>query len=177
MEKLLDKSSMFQIKSYKHDRTLHRIWTENIVLDQTEHELIGMNHHTPVIESNGKRWVTEDPSLFYFHKQYWFNIIHVFNHKRRYFYCNISSPFICHDAVLSYTDYDLDILVYEDFSYEILDEDEYQVNKEVMGYDASTKVEIQKAVSLLKRWITYRQGPFQLGFVDKWYKYGQTYYK
>ena len=177
MEKLAFGDSFFEIRSYKHDRTLHRVWKENIVLNQTEHELIGMNQATPVIESDGRSWVTKDPSLFYFHKQYWFNIIYIFNSEKRYYYCNISSPFICKDGVLSYIDYDLDIKVYDDLSYKILDEDEYQINKELMGYDVTTQAKIRQSVSLLKKWTASRKGPFQLGFVDKWYSYGQKYYK
>ena len=177
MGKLVDGDSFFQIRSYKHDRILHRVWTENIVLAQTEHELIGMNQATPVIEADGRSWVTEEPSVFYFHKQYWFNIIYIFNSEKRYYYCNISSPFICNDGVLSYVDYDLDVIVYDDLSYKILDEDEYQVNKELMSYDALTQAKIRQSVSLLKKWIRNREGPFQLAFVDKWYSYGQKHYK
>jgi hypothetical protein len=63
------------IKSYKHDGSLHRTWRDTMVLKTSENALIGCNDHTLVTESDGRRWVTREPALMYFHKHYWFNIV------------------------------------------------------------------------------------------------------
>ena len=43
-----------------------------------------------------------------------------------YYYCNLSSPFAYDSEALKYIDYDLDIKVYPDMTYTLLDEDEYE---------------------------------------------------
>ena len=43
-----------------------------------------------------------------------------------YYYCNLSSPFVCDEEALKYIDYDLDIKVYPNGKYHLLDEDEYE---------------------------------------------------
>ena len=56
------------IKSYKHYGSLNRTWRDTMVLKTTEHALIGCNDHTLVIESDGRRWRTREPSLVYLHE-------------------------------------------------------------------------------------------------------------
>ena len=56
------------IKSYKHDGSLHRTWRDTMVLKTSENALIGCNDHTLVTESDGRRWITREPALVYFHK-------------------------------------------------------------------------------------------------------------
>ena len=56
------------IQSYKHDGSLHRTWRDTMVLKTTENAIIGVNDHTLVTESDGRRWVTREPAIVYFHK-------------------------------------------------------------------------------------------------------------
>lgn len=56
------------IQSYKHDGKLHRTWRDTMVLKTSEHSMIGVNDHTLVTESDGRRWVTREPAIVYFHK-------------------------------------------------------------------------------------------------------------
>ena len=43
------------IQSYKHDGKLHRTWRDTMVLKTSEHSIIGVNDHTLVTESDGRR--------------------------------------------------------------------------------------------------------------------------
>ena len=54
------------IQSYKHDGKLHRTWRDTMVLKTSEHSMIGVNDHTLVTESDGRRWVTREPAIVYF---------------------------------------------------------------------------------------------------------------
>ncbi len=56
------------IQSYKHDGNLHRTWRDTMVLKTAENAIIGVNDHTLVTESDGRRWVTREPAIVYFHK-------------------------------------------------------------------------------------------------------------
>ena len=51
-----------------------------------------------------------------------------------YYYCNLSSPFACDEEALKYIDYDLDIKVYPNGKYHLLDEDEYEQHMNQMNY-------------------------------------------
>jgi uncharacterized protein len=45
------------------------------------------------------------------------------------YYCNIASPFIMEQKTIKYIDYDLDIKVFADGSYKILDLKEFNRNR------------------------------------------------
>ncbi len=45
------------IQSYKHDGNLHRTWWDTMVLKTSEFSVIGVNDHTLVTESDGRRWL------------------------------------------------------------------------------------------------------------------------
>ena len=96
------------IQSYKHDGKLHRTWRDTMVLKTSEHSMIGVNDHTLVTESDGRRWVTREPAIVYFHKKYWFNVIAMIREKGVSYYCNLASPFLLDDeAPVSYTHLDV----------------------------------------------------------------------
>ena len=82
------------IKSYKHDGSLHRTWRDTMVLKTSENALIGCNDHTLVTEADGRRWVTREPALVYFHKHYWFNIVAMIRDNGVSYYCNLASPMV-----------------------------------------------------------------------------------
>ena len=63
------------IKSYKHDGSLHRTWRDTMVLKTSDQSIIGCNDHTLVTESDGRRWVTREAALLYYHQHFWFNIV------------------------------------------------------------------------------------------------------
>lgn len=173
---ILKSGSSFKIRSYKHDGTFHREWQKNIALHQTEHILIGMNNKTKMVEANGKSFTTKEPALFYFHKHHWFNVVRILHKENPYFYCNISSPFTYNDHLLTYIDYDLDVIVQDDFSYEVLDEEEYEINKQKMNYGKEVEYEVNESVMILKKWIRTRKGPFHRNFTEDWQHYVQKYY-
>lgn len=173
---ILQDGTSFKIRSYKHDGTLHREWQENIALHQTDQTLIGMNNRTKMIEANGETFTTKEPALFYFHKHHWFNVIRILHKESPYFYCNISSPFTYRNKVLTYIDYDIDIIVSDDFSYEILDHDEYEINKKQMNYGKDIEYEVNESIITLKKWIRQRKGPFHQRFIEDWWHYAKQNY-
>lgn len=164
-----EKGETIQIHSYKHNGLIHRIWSETTVLKGTKSLLIGANNRTTVTESDGRTWITREPAICYFHSRYWFNIIGMLRSDGIYYYCNLSSPFVIDGKALKYIDYDLDIKVFPDFSYIILDEDEYDAHRKEMGYpdviDQILKMHMDKLIEMIQQ----KQGPFEPGFIDNWY--------
>lgn len=159
-----------QIQSYKHDESLHRIWEKATVLEATDDYIIVANKRTKVIEANGRFWHTREPSVTWFYKHNWFNVIGIIKRDCIHFYCNIASPYMIDDEGLKYIDYDLDIKVIEDFSFNILDRNEYNKHKEKMGYSTDIKRILEKELIVLRKMIENRKDPFNQDLVKSWYQ-------
>ncbi|HSH25641.1 MAG TPA: DUF402 domain-containing protein, partial [Massilibacterium sp.] len=71
---------------------------------------------------------------------------------------------------LIYIDYDLDVIVSPTYEYEIVDEEEYEMNQQFMNYPQEVKKKIEEELQILLQWIKHQKGPFQPGFVMDWYK-------
>jgi uncharacterized protein len=164
-----------EIQSYKHNGQLHRVWDKTTVLKANRNLLIGGNDRAIVTESDGRTWITREPAICYFHTKYWFNIIGMIRSTGLYYYCNIGSPFVFDDEALKYIDYDLDIKVFPDMTYTLLDEDEYEIHKKEMNYPKVVDTILHNHVETLQRWIHQRKGPFAAEFVDQWYERYLTY--
>ena len=159
-----------QIQSYKHDETLHRIWEKATVLFADEKVVIVANKRTKVIEANGRFWHTREPSVTWFFKDKWFNIIGIIKRDGVAYYCNIASPYLIDEEALKYIDYDLDVKVFCDLSYTTLDRNEYNKHQERMGYSEELKVILEKELLGLTKMIDKVEGPFNSDLVMDWYK-------
>ncbi|MDQ0861635.1 DUF402 domain-containing protein [Bacillus sp. V2I10] len=166
-----------QIHSYKHDGHIHRIWDETTVLKASQHCIIGGNDRTVVTESDGRTWITREPAICYFHTKYWFNVIGMIREDGIYYYCNISSPFAWDDEALKYIDYDLDVKIFPDMTYIILDEDEYEYHRKKMNYPDVIDLILKSNLEKLLRWIRQQKGPFSAEFIDVWYERYLTHVK
>lgn len=158
------------IQSYKHNGLLHRTWRDTMVLKTTENAIIGVNNHTLVTENDGRRWVTREPAIVYFHKKYWFNIIAMIRENGVSYYCNLASPFLLDKEALKYIDYDLDVKVFVDGEKRLLDVDEYERHRKQMNYPDDIDFILKENVKILVDWINHKRGPFSQAYVNIWYK-------
>lgn len=158
------------IQSYKHDSSLHRTWRDIMVLKTSEHSIIGCNNHAIVIEADGRRWLTQEPAIFYFHKHYWFNIIAMIRENGVFYYCNLASPYTLDEEALKYIDYDLDIKVFPDGEKRLLDVHEYEAHRKKWHYSNDIDLILKENVKILVRWINEEKGPFSKAFVNLWYE-------
>lgn len=166
-----------QIQSYKHDESLHRIWEKATVVEETDDHVIVINRRTKVIESNGRFWHTREPSVTWFFKEHWFNIIGIIKKNGLHFYCNIASPYVVDEEALKYIDYDLDIKVVDDFSYNTLDRNEYNKHLQKMDYPVKLQNILEKELSILKKKIENREYPFDHNTVTTYYdRYLKEFY-
>jgi protein associated with RNAse G/E len=69
-------------------------------------------------------------------------------------------PPVFENDVLDYVDLDLDILVWPDFSYQILDGEDFEQNAKRFGYPDEIRVNVKGAISDVIRLIETRQFPF-----------------
>ncbi|PCS07388.1 hypothetical protein RU87_GL001024 [Lactococcus plantarum] len=169
MMKIPKEGDFITIQSYKHDGSLHRTWRDTMVLKTNENSIIGVNDHTLVTESDGRRWVTREPAIVYFHKKFWFNIIAMIRENGVSYYCNLASPYLLDNEALKYIDYDLDIKVFADGEKKLLDVEEYERHKRQMSYPDDIDFILKENVKILVDWINEGKGPFSKEYVAIWY--------
>lgn len=138
-----------QIQCYKHNKKPHRSWDEAVVLDIQDDYIVFGDNKTLVIESDGSYWKTKEPAILYFFKDRWYNIIVQLKKNGIYYYCNIATPFLIEDNTIKYIDYDLDLRVFPNGSYKILDRMEYQYHKKIMHYSKELDCVINGALDEL----------------------------
>ncbi len=162
-------SEVTVLQSYKHDGSLHRVWKTEVVLADNQDFIIVANKRTKVIESNGRFWYTKEPSVAFFFKNHWYNVIGIMKKGDINYYCNISSPILRDDEAIKYIDYDLDIKVDSDYHYTLLDMNEYTRNQEKMEYSDEIKSILLNELNDLKQRIEAREFPFKKENVRDWY--------
>ena len=159
----------YEIHSYKHDGCIHRAWDEAILLEINDKYLIFGNERTKVTESDGRTWRTKEPAILYFFKDSWFNIIVQYKKNGIYYYCNMASPYIIEDNTIKYIDYDLDLRVFPDGSFKVLDRGEYKYHKQLMNYsddiDLILKTELTKLINMVRN----KELAFKENAADKYY--------
>lgn len=140
------------VRVYKFDGREHRSWRARIaeqtgpliVLDavfreEVEHDLLG-------------KIASGTVSKEYYWLDRWYN---VFRFGGR-FYCNVTKPPSFDGSILTYVDLDIDVLVEPDFSYRILDLEDF----EIYPYPAEVKQKARQALEELLSLIEARIFPF-----------------
>ena len=138
-----------QIQCYKHSGKIHRAWDEAVLLDMKKDYAVFGNNKTKVTEAEGNVWRTNEPAIMYFFKDKWFNIISQLKKNGIYYYCNIATPFIIEDNTVKYIDYDLDLRIFPNGEYKILDQLEYQYHKRIMNYSDDLDFVVNNALEEL----------------------------
>ena len=162
----LEIGKKYEIHGYKHDGKIHRTWDEAILLEIQDDYLVFGNEKTKVTEADGRSWRTKEPAVLFFYFKKWFNIIGQNKKNGIFYYCNIASPFIIEENTIKYIDYDLDLRVFPDGSFKVLDRGEYKYHKQVMDYpeniDKILKYELTNLITLAKE----KKDIFKHGIVE-----------
>lgn len=166
----LEKGDKLQIQCYKHNGKIHRSWDEAIVLDIKKDYIVFGNSKTNVIESEGSYWRTKEPAIMYFFKDRWYNIIAQLKKDGIYYYCNIATPFVIEQNTIKYIDYDLDLRIFPNGSYKILDRLEYKYHKRIMKYSKDLDVVINSALSELIDFYKSKNLIFNSDINNKYYE-------
>ena len=164
-----------EIHCYKHNGNLHRQWDEAVLLDIKDDYMVFGNNKTYVIDSDGKVWRTKEPAIMFFFKDRWFNIIGQLKDYGIYFYCNIATPFLIDEKVIKYIDYDLDLRVFPDGGFKILDRNEYNYHKKIMHYSDDIDKIVNESLQELIQYKKENKGPFDPKLIEKYKKMYEEY--
>lgn len=150
------------VRVLKYDGAEYRRW--NARLERHENSLI-------VLHASFDQEVQHDllgniscgtRTVEYYWLDHWYNVFRFLEEDSttKLFYCNVNVPPTISGGVLSYIDLDIDILVQPDFSYQVLDLEEFADNAARYGYSEQIKRQARSAVDELVSLIEARQFPF-----------------
>jgi len=156
-------SNEVSVRVLKHDGSEHRRWRgriarleANLIVLEAEFDA-DVAHHLLGDIKRGTRLIE------YYWLDRWYNVFRFLNddNSTRLYYCNVNKPPVFDGQSLIYVDLDIDVLVRPDYSYEVLDLDEFTSNSQRYGYTPEEKANADNAVVELKRMIESRDFPFQ----------------
>ncbi len=165
---------MIFIQGYKHDKSLHRTWSQAYVIESNPRRIVAITDRSWVIESDGRRWLTREPAICFFYPDRWYNVICMIRKSGIHYYCNLASPSVYDEEALKYIDYDLDVKVNPKFEYTILDEDEYNEHSQEMEYGDRLDHIIHRQMNKLLVDIQLQNSPFDHFEIKHLYQKYQT---
>lgn len=172
--------SPFIIKSFKHDGHLHRMWLQNWLIPEArlfpehaeESMLVLVNSQTRIREGDGKEWVSRIPSVAFFIPGQWYNVVSLIEEQGIRYYCNIASPPYVSGQVITYIDYDLDVIRTTDGGVQIVDQEEYAQHKVNYHYPDIVDRKVKGGMDRLLQRIRGNEAPFEdervLAYYQMW---------
>ena len=157
------------IHCYKHDGRLHQLCDEAIVLDIDNEKIVVANNKAKLTEADGRSYHAKEPAILFFYKHHWFNIIGRLKRFGLFYYCNIATPFLIDDKVIKYIDYDLDLRVFPNGSFKILDRMEYKYHKKQMHYSNRLDFILKYELGNLIDMVRLKEKPFDKETVEHYY--------
>lgn len=158
------------IHSYKHDGNIHKVWEEAVLLEDNKDYLIFGNNKTKVTKADGRVWRTKEPSIIFFYKKHWFSVIAQIKDYGIQYKCDIASPYVIDGNAIKYIDYDLDLKVFPNGSFKVLDRKEYQYHREKMSYPDELDIILKKELSKLIEIVRKKTNPFNPNYIYFYYK-------
>ena len=150
------------VRACKQDGREHRRWSAELL--KQDGTLLVLDAYFPEEVSHNLLGTIAvgTHSLEYYWLDRWYNIFRFANPDGglRNFYCNVNVPPTLEGSVLSYVDLDLDILVAPDFTYQILDKDDFEANARLYNYSAEIQNNADTALNELIQMIETRAFPF-----------------
>src|SRR5438270_13008615 len=150
------------VHSYKHDGRLQRKWPARLV--RFEGSLITLEgfFSEEVIHPILGTIKAGTLSTEFFWTDRWYSVF-LFREpsgELRNFYCNVNTPARLSEGVLSFVDLDVDVLVRPNFSFQVLDLEEFETHAVMYNYPPLFRRRVREAVDVLVSLIERRQPPY-----------------
>ncbi len=164
----MTKQSQITVRVLKYDGTEYRRWAATIARQEDSMIVLDaefeydVQHHLLGDIPRGTR------TIEYYWLDRWYSVFRFLETggTTKLFYCNVNMPPTISTSSLTYIDLDIDILVRPDFSYQILDLEEFAANAARYAYPEHVKTRSHEAVDELIAMIKARQIPFVDPFVS-----------
>ncbi|MBC8031756.1 MAG: DUF402 domain-containing protein [Pyrinomonadaceae bacterium] len=162
--KVITSAKAIVVRACKYDGLLHRTWPAELVRQEGALILLDAKFPAEIVHDSLGTIAAGTHSLEYYWLDRWYNIFRFAepNGDLRNYYCNVNVPPTFDGQTLTYVDLDMDILVREDFSYSLLDLEEFEANTVRYSYPAEVQANAQDAVNELLCMIRTRAFPFNI---------------
>ncbi len=158
------------IHCYKHNGVIYESSRVAYVIDIKKDYIVLGDENVLITKQDGRMWHTKGSAIMFFYKKRWFNIIAQLKEDGIFYYCNIASPYIIDDTALKYIDYDLDLRVFSDGAFKILDRNEYNYHKKLMNYPEQINYIIKEELSSLIKMKKTSVFPFNKQSIEFYYE-------
>ncbi len=137
----MNEKNLVTVISRNIDGRIHRTWTAELIEENDEFYLFLGIFDSEVKHPNLGVIRRNTISYEYYWKERWFNVFrfHEPEGDLRNYYCNVNQPPVLENGVLNYVDLDIDLLIWKDFSYEVLDMEEFDAN--ILKYEYSVEIQ------------------------------------
>ena len=159
-----------KIKALKFPDIPHYEW-EGEILEKTEHYLLvlcksgrELIHHT-----KNEVYIINTTSIEYFPLKKWYTAAMEIEEGTGALisaYCNIAMPSVLNQNEISFIDLDLDFIKRKNEDWEVVDEDEFEINSMKFQYPEELKNEALKALEKLKQDVANSIFPFNYKFIS-----------
>ena len=145
------------INSRKYDGHIRRSWEGGLISENGTHIVLVGKFEEDIGHDEIGLIKKGTVSFEFYWLDRWYNIFrfHEPDGTLRSYYCNITMPPTLADGVLDYVDLDIDVIVWPDNRYEVLDMDDFEQNKVKFGYpkDVLKKTEesLAEVITLIEK--------------------------
>ena len=160
----------YKIHCYKHNGKINQASEEAVVLDVFDDYFVCGNNRVTVTETDGRTYKTKELAIIFFYKDNWYNIIAQLKKFGLFYYCNIATPYAIDENIIKYIDYDLDLRVFPDGGYKVLDKNEYNYHKKKMNYPKEIDFIVNKELSKLIEMKNNNEGPFNKEVIQMYHE-------
>ena len=150
------------VRACKYDGSEHRRWPATIVRQEGSLLILDARFDEEIQHDLLGTIAVGTTSIEYYWLDRWYNVFRFADPRGtlRNYYCNINVPPTFDGQLLSYVDLDTDILVEADFSYRVLDLEEFEHNVVRYGYSSEVRLNAERALAELITLIDARAFPF-----------------
>lgn len=152
---------MITVNSRKYDGTIRKSWTCDVI-ENIDNRIIAVGRFDADVGHPDLGLIEKDTvSHEYFWLDRWYNIFRFVKPDGtfRNYYCNICMPPELTNDVLNYIDLDIDVVVAPDFSFQILDRDDFEKNAELYSYPIDLRAQVEITLAQLMELIKCRNLP------------------
>ena len=153
---------MVTVRAYKLDGSEHRSWQAQLLRQEDSLLVLDAQFNEEIKHELLGTIIGGTKSIEYYWLDRWYNIFRFENPggELRSYYCNVNVPPNFDGQTLSYVDLDIDILVEPDFSYRIVDLEEFEANVKRYAYSKDVQSSARRALEELVKLVEVRGFPF-----------------
>jgi uncharacterized protein len=139
------------VYSLKYDKSIRKSWSAYLIQNLGDLLVLEGIFESDIEHPELGRIEAGTISIEYYWQDRWYSIFRFLGSDRqlRNYYCNLNMPPVFDGSTLSYVDLDLDVAVWPDGRYSVLDAEEFEENSRAFSYPRSVRDQVFKTLKEL----------------------------